>query len=397
MAMRDRAGIGRAWWLMLAWLLATCAAATPRIGLMTMQPGTIFWERFGHDAIVVDNPARGAPVSFNFGFFDPTEPGFAGRYARGDMQYQLVALPLADDLQTYRDEGRGVRIQWLDLDPSQADALEARLERNALPENARYHYDPFRDNCTTRVRDAIDGVLGGRLHDALQSGSNGESYRSESLRLASPTGWMWLLFEIGLGPDTNPALSHWDDAFVPQRLADSVATVTRTDGRPLVSHAEELVPHRLGPPAELRVLPVWGCLAVGLLVALAILVVGRRHPRAVAAVAVPFWLMCGTIGAVLLYAWLGTEHWALWRNANLLLFNPLCLLLAWPGLRRLAGRPFGGAARWMAAAVAAFAVAAVFVLWLLRLQPNGPWLALLVPLHLALAWLFARRAALAAG
>ncbi len=32
-------------------------AAAPRIGVVTMQPGEIFFERFGHDAIVVIDPA----------------------------------------------------------------------------------------------------------------------------------------------------------------------------------------------------------------------------------------------------------------------------------------------------------------------------------------------------
>src|SRR5690348_15810447 len=85
-----------------------------RVGVMTMQPGEVFWERFGHDAIVVEDTATGAALSYNYGFFDPTEPGFLGRFVRGEMEYMLVALPLQDDLATYRDEGRGVSIQWLD-------------------------------------------------------------------------------------------------------------------------------------------------------------------------------------------------------------------------------------------------------------------------------------------
>jgi hypothetical protein len=73
-------------------------ASPPRIGVIKVQPGVIFWERFGHDAIVVDDPARGEPVSYNFGFFDPSEPGFVPRIIRGQMRYQLVALPLREDL-----------------------------------------------------------------------------------------------------------------------------------------------------------------------------------------------------------------------------------------------------------------------------------------------------------
>ncbi|HAI94007.1 MAG TPA: hypothetical protein DCM36_04570, partial [Xanthomonadaceae bacterium] len=92
-----------------------------------MQPGEVFFERFGHDAIVVADPASGRATSYNFGFFDPSEPDFIGNFARGRMMYYLVALPLEEDLQQYRDAGRGVSIQWLDLPPAQAQALADAL------------------------------------------------------------------------------------------------------------------------------------------------------------------------------------------------------------------------------------------------------------------------------
>ena len=91
------------------------AHAAPRIGVATMQPGEIFFERFGHNAIVVDDPALGEPVSYNFGYFDLEEPDFVSRFVRGDMRYRLVALPLAQDLAHYREVGRGVSVQWWQL------------------------------------------------------------------------------------------------------------------------------------------------------------------------------------------------------------------------------------------------------------------------------------------
>src|SRR3989475_8056926 len=58
----------------------------PRIGVVTMQPGTVFFERFGHDAIVVVDPLSGEATSYNFGYFDPSEDDFISRFARGDMR-----------------------------------------------------------------------------------------------------------------------------------------------------------------------------------------------------------------------------------------------------------------------------------------------------------------------
>src|SRR5690606_41457402 len=131
------------------------AQAAPRIGVATMQPGEIFFERFGHNAIVVEDPALPEPVSYNFGFFDMEEPDFVARFVRGDMRYRLVALPLSRDLAYYREVGRGVSIQWLDLAPAQPRALAAALEENPRPENAYYRYEHFHAHRSHPVRHAL--------------------------------------------------------------------------------------------------------------------------------------------------------------------------------------------------------------------------------------------------
>jgi hypothetical protein len=352
---------------------------------MTMQPGEVFWERFGHDAIVVDDPQRGGATSYNFGFFDPSEPDFLTRFIRGRMRYQLVALPLQQDLATYRDEGRGVSIQWLDLTPQQATGLADALAVNALPEHAHYGYDYFTDNCSTRVRDAIDRALDGALQRQLSARSRGNSYRSEAVRLASPAPWMWLGFDIGLGPFADAPLSRWQEAFVPMRLADSLREATLADGRPLVVSEQTLLPHRIAAEPTEYARPWWPWLLWGIAIGIALLRLGQRKPRALAALALPLWMLGGLLGLLMLFIWLGTAHRAGWANQSLLLFNPLCLLLL-PGAWRVArGR---GAGRWFGRGLAIVALGAV-VAWFMRWLPfpwqdNTRWIALLLPIHLAL-------------
>jgi hypothetical protein len=379
---------------LMLWLLVSLAAppavAAARVGVMTMQPGEIFFERFGHDAIVIDDPARGEAISYNFGFFDPSEPDFLTRFIRGRMRYQLVALPLQRDLATYRDEGRGVSIQWLDLTPQQADALADALAVNALPEHAHYGYDYFTDNCATRVRDAIDRALDGALQRQLSARSRGNSYRSEAVRLASPAPWMWLGFDIGLGPFADTPLSRWQEAFVPMRLADSLREATLADGRPLVVSEQTLLPHRIAAEPAEYARPWWPWLLWGIAIGIALLRLGQRKPRALAALALPWWTLCGLPGLLMLFIWLGTAHRAGWANQSLLLFNPLCLLLlpgGWHVARGHAARD-GGAGRWFGRGLMAVAVCAL-VAWFLRWLPfpwqdNTHWIGLLLPVHLAL-------------
>ena len=367
------------------WLLAAAASAAPRIGVMTMQPGEIFFELFGHNAIVVDDPAAASPVSYNFGFFDLAEPGFIGRFVDGTMEYQLVALPLEEDLAYYRRVGRGVSIQWLALSDEQATSLAASLADNAKPEHARYRYDYFTDNCSTRVRDALDRTLGGKLRRELGGRSQGNTYRQEAVRLASPAWWMWLGFDIGMGPWTDQPLSRWENAFVPMRLADSLRNLRIAEGQPLVTAEVMLLPHRIAPEPAEAPRRWWPWLLAGLALAFAVRWAMARRPRALGAVALPVWTLLGLLGLLMAFLWCCTAHRGAWANHNLLLFSPLCLLLvpgAWALLR---GRDTSRFHRGVRIAVAAGAILALALQLLPATQAQAPWLALLVPIHLAFA------------
>jgi hypothetical protein len=373
------------------WLFAATATAAPRIGVMTMQPGEIFWERFGHNAIVVDDPAHGEALSYNYGFFDLDEPDFFTRFIRGEMSYRLMELPLRQDLEYYREVGRGVSLQWLDLTPTQATRFAAALAENAKPENARYRYDYFTDNCSTRVRDALDRTLGGALQKQMSARSQGNTYRSEAVRLASPAGWMWLGFDLGLGPFADRPLSRWQEAFVPMRLADSLREAKLADGRPLVLSEYVLLPHRIAPEPAEAPRRWWPYALAGIVLGFAILLLGERRPRLVAATALPFWAFSGLLGLLLAFIWCCTAHRAGWDNHNLLLFNPLCLLLLPGGMRIARGREPGPWFKRLLIVTAACALAALALQLLPNAQYAAPWVALLLPVHAAFAWAWARR------
>lgn len=382
----------RALLLVLAtWLLAlpALAAAAPRIGLLTMSPGDEYWARFGHNAILVAEP-DGRATSYNFGFFDFEQQDFLLRFLRGRMLYKLVALPAERDIGHYAAEGRGVRLQWLDIAPPAARELADRLAWQARPENADYRYDYFSANCSTKVRDALDEALGGELLRQTRGRSRGLTARSESLRLAKPLPWLWIGIHFGLGPATDRVLTRWHEGFVPGRLEDAVREVRLADGRPLVLDEQQLVEARL-PPAPDEPPRALGWFAAGGAALAMLLAVGLRRPagaarRAAAWTTVVLWTIGGLLGLGLAGLWLFTDHTAAWGNRNLLLVPPLLLLLlpALPALR--AGRPVPrwlGVVGLLAVASATWALAEAALS--LRSQQNGEWIALLLPLHAVLA------------
>ncbi len=379
--------LGQTLLLGLLLTLSSLLHAVPRIGVLTMNPGEEYWARYGHNAVlVVDGDSA---TSYNFGFFDFDQPGFLTRFLRGDMRYQLVALPYQQDIGGYAAEGRGVRVQWLNLSESQASQLASALANNARPENAEYRYDYFTSNCSTRVRDALNDALHGEIERQTSARSHGLTFRSEALRLSSPLAWMAVGIHFGLGPSTDRPMNLWQEAWVPERLASVLRDIT-LDGRPLVHSEVELVP-ALRPPAPASA-PQWQTgFAIGSLALLALLGLlyrpqGTVPQRLGVVVAASFWLTCGVAGIGMLALWLLTDHSAAWANRNLLLASPLCLLLlgATPALWR--GKTPARGLIVTALTVIALALIAMLIGWLAtRGQRQVEWLILLLPAHALLA------------
>ncbi|MGH8184310.1 MAG: DUF4105 domain-containing protein, partial [Rhodanobacteraceae bacterium] len=225
--------------------------ASLRVDLYTYGPGAVYWERFGHDALVITDVASGEAYAFNYGMFDFNQKDFYLNFARGIMIYRAAAWPVADDIQEYSGEGRSITDQRLNLTPAQRAKLRDFLVWNVQPANSRYRYRYFRDNCTTRVRDALDKVLGGALQRQLTGpAAHGETYRSETDRLMSGQPWLMYLLDLGLGPYADQPLSRWTGAFIPAHLMNELRSVRGSDGAPLVRSEIVLSPQRLpSPPA----------------------------------------------------------------------------------------------------------------------------------------------------
>jgi hypothetical protein len=405
-----RASAARPLTFLLLFLLAASAPAqvaswTPgqpgeslEIALVTVGPGQIYWERFGHNAILVRDSATGEETLYNYGIFDFTEENFFLNFMRGKMRYRIVGAPAQSDLAKYLPERRWIDVQALNLSPPQRVALRDFLEWNARPENAFYDYDYFLSNCSTKVRDALDRALGGALQKATVARSRGFTFRMHALRLTAPDFWLATGIHAGLGPFADRGVSLWEEMFVPMELEKHVRDVRVRDDAgnelPLVAAERRIAEPGFPDPSEEP--PRWlaGYALAGIAIAL-LLALAARGRSGIARVvfasgATAAWLVAGFGGAVLLGLWLLTTHQSAWANENLLLFSPLALLLLPAAFRTRPGR-FTVAVAWTVAALAGVALF-VKVLPAFR-QANLEWIALWLPVHLALAWSLARRRA----
>jgi hypothetical protein len=362
------------------------------VDLYTYGPGEIYWERFGHDALVLTDTRDGQAIAFNYGLFDFNQKDFFLNFARGRMNYLAAAWPLADDLPEYEGEGRWIVAQRLDLTPEQRARLRDFLIWNVQPQNARYAYDYYVANCTTRLRDALNDVLGGALRVQMEKQPRAFTYREQTDRLMAGQPWLMLLLDLGLGPYADQPLNGWSGSFLPAQLMETLRTVRTSNGQPVVADETRIAAARIPQPAasppDLR----WPFLATGLIIGLAFALTGwfRRCSR-IARYGFAFGgalyaLLAGVAGIGMAILWAFTAHRSAWANQNLLLFDPLALLLI-PALLRLARRD-ARASRFASvlAPLMTLAAAAALIVYLSGMLPqrNLPWILFALPVWMGL-------------
>ncbi len=375
--------------------IANAPGSNLEVSLITYGPGDIYWERFGHDAIELRDSVSGEAVSFNYGVFDFDESGFLLRFAAGRMRYMMDAVPSDVDRQYYEETGRSVTRQRLAFTPAQAADLRDFLLWNLQPQNIRYNYDYYANNCATRVRDALDKALGGTLKTQLEARAGVMTYRQQTARLMSNQPWLMLILDVGLGPYADHPLNAWQESFLPMVLQTGISHVAISDGQggtqPLVMEEQVLSPNRLVPPPEtspdLR-LPL---AIAGLIFAVLLIVLARFIPTVYALLGSAYLVLAGFVGIALLVLWTLTTHHSAWANANLLLFNPLAFLMLRGVWRSRRGH---APSRFTQIVVTLQLVATLIAIGLHLLpgvvQQNQPWLLFALPCWLALAWCLRR-------
>jgi hypothetical protein len=301
--------------------------------------------------------------------FSFDEPNFLGRFLSGNSRYWMEGFQTEPLLAYYREHNRSAEEQVLNLSAVQKAQLLEFVRWNALDDNKHYRYDYFRDNCSTRVRDALDTVLGGALKRAWADSLGDHSFRSEALRLTEEAALSRLGIDVALGPRSDTRMTAWDEAYVPMRLRDRLRGVVLPgpEGAAVRLVASERLlfdaARAAEAPAPLVFPGLYVVFALGALVPLALFgglaflsaMRGRwygaqRSARVVvAAVSAVWYALTGLLGTLVLFMELFSAHVFWYDNWNVLLLSPVALAAAWLVPRAVVTGRGAGAARWVAA------------------------------------------------
>ena len=371
--------------------------------LITVGQGDPYWTRFGHNALWIRDRERGTDIAYNWGLFDFNEPGFLSRFLSGNTRYWMAGFTTWDMLDVYRSENRSIDVQELALTPELARDVQQFAEWNALPENRTYRYDYYLDNCSTRIRDAVDRALSGQIRLATDSIRTHHTYRWHTQRLLAEHAPTWGGIMLVLGQPADQPITAWDEMFVPMLMRDHLRDVNMSDGAggtiPLIRAEWRLFePTR---PTERTAAPnrtaAYTTTGVVLALVIVVLATGARRSgwppvarRAAAALVGAWSIFAGAAGLVVAGMWALTHHIFMYANENVLQATPLSLVLAVLLPLSIRARPGPRAAHM--ATLLAFVILGLSLIGLLAQllpmmgQRNGEIIGFALPLHAAAAY-----------
>lgn len=304
---------------------------------MTMGPGHEIYERFGHNAIWIRDTVSRVDLVYNYGTFDFRDPNLVVNFAKGRPVYWLGVSDLESTLRTYQFYKRDLDVQELNLPPALRAELATRLAENAKLGNREYVYDYYRDNCSTRVRDMLDTLLGGALRGVSVGKPADGTLRFHTQRSITNDKLLYAGILAAFGPRADAPLDRWGEMFLPAKVHERLREVRLPDEQgamvPLVKTEFRLVnvnEYHVDPRP-----PEWGIVlsGMGLALTLAILSGLIDGPLGGPGRAVgTLWLLIGGVGGVVLLGmWFATNHAMAVGNRNVLLLSPLALC-AIPGV-----------------------------------------------------------------
>lgn len=269
-------------------------------------------------------------VVFNYGVYDFETPNFYTKFAQGKLLYELNVTYFQPFYENYVAQNRWVKEQILNLNQEEKQAISDFLWENVLPENKKYKYDFFYDNCATKIRDVIQEVLGGNLEYTDDYIQEELTFRQLIQKNLQANTWGSLGIDIALGAVIDRKASAMEHQFLPEYVFEGASHALIHRGgktEPLVKDTKILFENNpISPQNNFLTSPLF---VLGLLGILMIFVTYRDYQRRSRTrfLDTAIFLISGLLGVLLLLLWGATDHTATANNYNLLWAFPISILM----------------------------------------------------------------------
>jgi hypothetical protein len=130
-----------------------------RVSVLTCGTGNESYSLFGHTAIRISDLDSNLDIVYNYGHFDFDTPNFVMKFTKGDLNYSITNNRYIDFMNQYNYEKRDVYEQELNIPIALKQKLFDNLAQSMLSDERLYQYKFIDNNCTSKVVDVINKTL----------------------------------------------------------------------------------------------------------------------------------------------------------------------------------------------------------------------------------------------
>ena len=290
------------------------------ISIITAGPGDVLYEAFGHSAIRVKDATLNLDIIFNYGLFDFNQPNFYVNFVKGRLLYRLGKQSFRRFITSYDYQQRWVKNQVLNLSLVDRVKIFEYLNENSLPENAEYLYDPYFNNCATKLRDIAKEILGNKIQFPSSFSDKNFTLRQLMNQELPWNTWGSFGINLALGNTLDKEIIADNYMYLPDYVHKAFQNATITKNKittPLVLEESQLLRY---PEKQIKIQWYNPFFVFSLLLLLTIVVTYRDQKRNIRSKWLDFTLffVTGVLGIIICFLWFFTDHYTAPNNFNLL-------------------------------------------------------------------------------
>lgn len=289
------------------------------ISVLTVGPGTSLNDAFGHSGFRIKDISHGIDIVYGYGEYDFDAPNFYLKFAQGKLNYLISKTDFTRFYQIYKYFNRSIKEQILNLSETEKQKLYDYLINNYKPENRRYLYEFFFDNCATKIKDVTNIASNNMITYNNPNDFEDATFRTLIQNNLNKNSWGSLGIDLALGSVIDRKATPEDHMFLPENIYIFFENATfRDNNEPLVKTSRTIYSKKETAKTNQFFTSPLFILGIVALIILYMTYNDYKKEKQTKWLDVTLFALTGLIGVLILLLWFATDHTGTHQNYNLL-------------------------------------------------------------------------------
>lgn len=298
-----------------------------KLSVLTIGPGESLNDAFGHNGFRIKDITQGIDDVYGYGEYDFEAPNFYLKFAQGKLNYLISRDKFSDFYNHYVRHNRTIKEQVLNLSTEEKQKVFNFLENNYKPENRRYLYDFFYDNCATRIRDVIEDTTKSNIEFIHLNNSESKTFRDLIHEHVDINTWGRFGIDIALGSVIDKNATTNEYMFLPKYINSFFEKAKISNSENLVKSSSIIFQKKeTNTSSNFLFSPL---MIMGILALIILLITYKDYKKNIRSKWLDIILFgtTGIVGVIILLLWFATDHSATAQNYNVLWAVPLNIII----------------------------------------------------------------------